>query len=77
MALVNSDGAVDQDEGLHPESLDDEGIKDEETLLRKISLHILPLFLVMVVLCYIDRTNLAFAGTEASPPISLVVSACM
>ena len=43
-------------------ALDDEGVKDEEILFRKISWHLLPLFLVMVILCYVDRTNLAFAG---------------
>ena len=39
-----------------------EGIKDEEELYKRISWVLLPLFLVMVVLCYVDRTNLAFAG---------------
>ena len=39
-----------------------DGIKDEEALFKKISLVLLPLFFVMVVLCYVDRTNLAFAG---------------
>ena len=49
-----------EDEEITPDEGED--IKDEEVLFKKISWVLLPLFLVMVVLCYVDRTNLAFAG---------------
>ena len=56
--MVNPDMEEEEDPGIS----DGYSAKDEETLFRKISWQLLPLFLAMVVLCYVDRTNLAFAG---------------
>lgn len=37
---------------------------DEAAVLRKLNRHILVKFFAMTVLCYIDRTNLAFAALQ-------------
>ncbi|GIL50120.1 hypothetical protein Vafri_6431 [Volvox africanus] len=37
---------------------------DWQILFRKISIRLLPLFFVMVILCYVDRTSLAFAAIQ-------------
>lgn len=37
---------------------------DEAVVLRKLNRHILIKFFIMTVLCYIDRTNLAFAALQ-------------
>ncbi|GAX80806.1 hypothetical protein CEUSTIGMA_g8242.t1 [Chlamydomonas eustigma] len=50
------------------------GYKDEEPIFRKISWHLLPLFLVMVLLCYIDRTNLAFAAIQLNEDLHFTPS---
>ena len=37
---------------------------DEAAVLRKLNRHIVTKFFLMTVLCYIDRTNLAFAALQ-------------
>mmetsp|Transcript_32572 Transcript_32572/g.71901 ORF Transcript_32572/g.71901 Transcript_32572/m.71901 type:complete len:559 (+) Transcript_32572:67-1743(+) len=55
-------GPVPRDED-DPE-LDTDSVKDATGLFRRISWRVLPLFFCMVVFCYIDRTNLAFAAIQ-------------
>ncbi|GLI63121.1 hypothetical protein VaNZ11_006027 [Volvox africanus] len=37
---------------------------DLQILFRKISMRLLPLFFIMVIMCYVDRTSLAFAAIQ-------------
>lgn len=56
----------------HAVSVDDEGkplLSDSArayAAIRQLHLRILPIFLVMATLCYIDRTNTAFASLQMS-----------
>ncbi|GLC36236.1 hypothetical protein PLESTB_001365400 [Pleodorina starrii] len=42
----------------------DDARVDMNVLFRKISTRLLPLFFVMVIMCYVDRTSLAFAAIQ-------------
>ena len=37
---------------------------NEKDLLCKLNWHLIPIFLAMTVMCYLDRTNLAFAAVQ-------------
>ena len=46
----------------------------EKSCMSKCSWRLLPYLLFMFVLCYIDRTNLGFAGLQMSPELGLTAS---
>lgn len=46
----------------------------EKSCMRKCSSRLLPYLFFMFLLCYIDRTNLGFAGIQMSPELGLTAS---
>ena len=46
----------------------------EKSCMDKCSRRLLPYLLFMFLLCYIDRTNLGFAGIQMSPELGLTAS---
>ncbi|KAK9814550.1 hypothetical protein WJX72_007741 [[Myrmecia] bisecta] len=47
---------------------------DERVVLRKLDVHLVCPFLLLIVLCYIDRTNLAFAALELNADLGFTDS---
>eukprot|EP00884_Botryococcus_braunii_P019552 jgi/Botrbrau1/6280/Bobra.0129s0025.1 len=44
---------------------------DEQAVIQRVNRHLIPIFFVMTVLCYIDRTNLAYAALQLNKHLGL------